>query len=111
VDSSIIIETKIIDISERLSALADPVRVTILGVLSSGQQCVCELQERVPIASNLLSYHLRVLRDAGLVVATRRGRWMDYRIDEDGFSRLWTSAGSVGLPVAPASARRRVRAS
>ena len=67
-----------------LAALADPVRLRIVGVLAGGGRCVCDLQEKVPVAANLLSYHLRVLRDAGLVTAARRGRWIDYRLDGDG---------------------------
>jgi ArsR family transcriptional regulator, arsenate/arsenite/antimonite-responsive transcriptional repressor len=48
--------------------------------LAKGQSCVCEIQEIVPIAANLLSYHLRILREAGLVVAKPRGRWVDYEL-------------------------------
>lgn len=44
---------------------------------------MCELQEALDIAPNLLSYHLRVLREAGLVESTRRGRWVDYRLSDD----------------------------
>jgi len=62
------------------AALGDPVRWRVLGLLESGARCVCELQEAVGIAPNLLSYHLRVLRDAGLIEGTRRGRWIDYRL-------------------------------
>lgn len=61
-------------------ALSDPIRLSILDRLSSDRRCVCELQEALDIAPNLLSYHLRVLREAGLVEATRRGRWVDYQL-------------------------------
>ena len=72
-----------------LRAAADPVRWTVLHILATGDSsCVCDLQERVPIAANLLSYHLKVLRDAGLVRATRRGRWIDYALTEDALDRL-----------------------
>jgi DNA-binding transcriptional ArsR family regulator len=50
------------------------VRLRIVTVLARGGRCVCNLHEQVPEAANLLSYHLRVLRDAGLVTATGRGR-------------------------------------
>jgi ArsR family transcriptional regulator len=63
-----------------LSAIADPVRWSVMQRLASGQACVCELQEIVPIAGNLLSYHLRILRDAGLVTSAQRGRWVDYAL-------------------------------
>ena len=60
---------------------------------------MCDLRGEVPIAANLLSYHLRVLRDAGLVVAARRGRWVDYRLDGGGFAALWAQASAAGLPL------------
>jgi len=68
----------------RFAALADPTRLAILRVLSGEPRCVCEVNEVVPVAANVLSYHLRVLREAGLVTATRRGRWVDYALDREG---------------------------
>jgi len=65
------------------SALSDPIRLQILDDVAGCIQCVCDIQEKVDIAPNLLSYHLRVLREAGLVTATRRGRWMDYTMADD----------------------------
>ena len=82
-----------------MAALADPVRLRIVGVLAEGGRCVCDLHEQVPVAANLLSYHLRVLRDAGLVIATRRGRWVDYRLDGDGFAAMWAQASAAGVPL------------
>lgn len=68
---------------ELLQALADPVRWAVLEELGAAMRCVCDLRERVPVPANLLSYHLKVLRDAGLVTATRRGRWVDYALADD----------------------------
>lgn len=82
-----------------LAALADPVRLAIVGVLADGERCVCDLLERVPVAANLLSYHLRVLRGAGLVEASKRGRWVDYRLDEGGFATLWATVEAAGVPL------------
>lgn len=62
-------------------ALADPIRLDILGRLGDGaEHCVCELLRETGLAGNLLSYHLGVLRRAGLIAARRRGRWVDYRL-------------------------------
>ena len=97
--TSTVIETSPVELTVRLAALADPVRVRVLGVLARGGCCVCNLQDQVPIASNLLSYHLRVLREAGLVTATRRGRWVDYCLDADGFATLWADMAAAGLPL------------
>ena len=60
---------------------------------------MCDLHEEVPVAANLLSYHLRVLRQAGLVIAARRGRWVDYRLDGDGFAAMWAQAYAAGMPL------------
>lgn len=70
------------------AALGDPVRLRIISELADRPRCVCELLERVRIAPNLLSYHLRVLREAGLVSASRRGRWIDYRLDDTALASL-----------------------
>jgi ArsR family transcriptional regulator len=77
-----------------LNAACDPVRWTVLRQLSAGQACVCDLQALVDVAPNLLSYHLKVLRDAGLVTTSRRGRWVDYKLATDAASRL-----AAALPV------------
>ncbi|HYN68176.1 MAG TPA: metalloregulator ArsR/SmtB family transcription factor [Ornithinibacter sp.] len=83
-----------------LSAVADPVRWTVLSTLANqGTSCVCDLQERVPVAANLLSYHLKVLRDAGLVTTSKRGRWIDYSLAEDASRRL-----TEALPLADLAA-------
>jgi ArsR family transcriptional regulator, arsenate/arsenite/antimonite-responsive transcriptional repressor len=71
-----------------LSAVADPVRWTVLRRLSHGRTCVCDLHELTGVAPNLLSYHLKVLRDAHLVVAVRRGRWVDYELAEDALEQM-----------------------
>ena len=83
-------------ITAQFSALGDPIRLRILGELVHGQRCVCELLEEIGIAANLLSYHLRVLREAGLVEASRRGRWVDYRLAENALSELRVAIPSKG---------------
>jgi ArsR family transcriptional regulator len=81
-------EPSVRDACEVLAAVADPVRLGVLRQLRAGRRCVCELQRVEPIAVNLLSYHLRVLRAAGLVVATKRGRWVDYDLAPGAIERL-----------------------
>lgn len=80
-------------------ALSDPIRLRILDSLTDDRRCVCEIQERLPdIAPNLLSYHLRVLREADLVESTRRGRWVEYQLTPDG-DRMVMAALPAGLTV------------
>jgi ArsR family transcriptional regulator, arsenate/arsenite/antimonite-responsive transcriptional repressor len=71
-----------------LQAVADPVRWAVLSMLVEAPRCVCKLQEQIPIAGNLLSYHLKVLREAGLVTTSRRGRWVDYSLAHDAPERM-----------------------
>ena len=97
--TSTVVDSSPVELTGGFAALADPVRLRIVGVLAEGGRCVCDLHEQVPVAANLLSYHLRVLRDAGLVTATRRGRWVDYRLDSGGFAGLWAQASAAGVPL------------
>ena len=72
-----------------LAAIADPIRWQLVSQLSTtATRCVCEFRLDPEIPANLLSYHLKVLRDADLIVGTRRGRWIDYRLTEDAVDRL-----------------------
>ncbi len=62
-------------------ALSDETRVRILDRLSAGERCVCELVAAVGAAQPRLSFHLKTLKDAGLVQSRPEGRWMHYSID------------------------------
>jgi ArsR family transcriptional regulator len=81
-----------------LTAVADPIRWRVLQRLAAAPACVCALQEQEhePVAANLLSYHLRVLREAGLVTTSRRGRWIDYALAEDALDRLRAALPGTG---------------
>ena len=61
-------------------ALSDSTRLAILEMLRDGERCVCELQDSLDAAQSRLSFHLRVLREAGLVTDRRDGRWAYYSI-------------------------------
>ena len=67
---------------EQLRALGDPVRLTIIRELRGGTRCACELARVAEVSSPLLSHHLKVLKSAGLITGTRRGRWMEYALDD-----------------------------
>jgi len=64
-------------------ALSDVARIGIVGELLAGEQCVCDLMETVGAAQSRLSYHLKVLKDAGLVTDRRVGRWSYYTLERD----------------------------
>ena len=79
-------------------ALGDPTRLGVVSLLARGDRCVCELREELDVPGPLLSHHLAVLRDAGIIVATRRGRWIDYTVERE------VLAGLVGTVTTAAPA-------
>lgn len=64
-------------------ALSDATRLAALDMLRGGERCVCELQDELDVAQSRLSFHLKVLKDAGLVEDRREGRWSYYTIVPD----------------------------
>src|SRR5437764_13725453 len=63
-------------------ALADETRLRILGLLLTGEVCVCDIHESLKISQPKASRHLAYLRRAGLVASRREGLWMHYRLAE-----------------------------
>jgi ArsR family transcriptional regulator len=61
-------------------ALSDETRLEIVRLLARGERCVCELTEALDAAQSRLSFHLRTLKDAGLVTDRRAGRWVYYTL-------------------------------
>ena len=78
-----------VDLAAAFRALADPTRVAIVSRLASGEQCcVCDLTDAFELSQPTISHHLRILRDAGLVDAERRGTFAYYWIVPDAIERL-----------------------
>jgi ArsR family transcriptional regulator len=69
-------------------ALSDQTRLALLDRLKGGEQCVCELMDTMKAAQSRLSFHLKVLKEAGLIRDRREGRWMYYSIDSDAIEEL-----------------------
>ncbi|MFA6004663.1 MAG: metalloregulator ArsR/SmtB family transcription factor [Elusimicrobiota bacterium] len=63
-----------------LDVIAEPNRLRILNALSARKMCVCELCGALKLKQSVMSQHLRVLRDCGLVQASKNGLWVDYRL-------------------------------
>ena len=94
-------------------ALGDPNRRAIVELLGSGDRSVQELADALPISRPAVSRHLRLLREAGLVVEEPRGTRRIYRLHDDGVAavrsylvRVWGDAGGRFRLVAENSQRR-----
>ncbi|MGH7520830.1 MAG: ArsR/SmtB family transcription factor [Gemmatimonadales bacterium] len=76
-------------------ALSDETRLQIVEMLSHGERCVCELQDVLDAAQSRLSFHLKVLKDAGLVSDRKEGRWMYYAVNRDALDKIAAFAQAV----------------
>jgi ArsR family transcriptional regulator len=71
-----------------LRALAEPLRLQVIEALGSGERCVCDLTTDLDLAQSKLSFHLKVLKEAGLIRARQEGRWIYYRLDPAALTAL-----------------------
>lgn len=75
---------------ELFHALSDETRLEIIELLRKGERCVCELTDTLDAAQSRLSFHLRVLKDAGIVRDRKDGRWVYYELDPEAFEEVET---------------------
>ena len=96
--------TDVTQLARAAKALSDPIRLKMLGMLAEGRDCcelpdlctrnvpgegtpagicVCEFQEQFGLGQSRTSYHLRVLKEAGLVTEETRGKWTFYSLDTE----------------------------
>lgn len=71
-----------------LKALAEPIRLQVIEALGDGERCVCELTEQLGLAQSKLSFHLRVLKEAGLLADRQSGRWVYYQLRPEAIEQL-----------------------
>lgn len=88
-------------LARRFHALSDPTRLAILAMLQGGECCVCDLQSALDAAQSRLSFHLRVLREAGLVSDRKDGRWSWYRLEPEALASMQDALGGLGPMTGP----------
>ncbi|MFN9622871.1 MAG: ArsR/SmtB family transcription factor [Cyanobacteriota bacterium] len=90
-----------------LRALADPIRLRVVEALGAGERCVCDLTTNLELAQPKLSFHLKVMKEAGLISARQQGRWIYYRLEPTPLLRLrdWLDqlAKGCATPAQPCS--------
>jgi ArsR family transcriptional regulator len=69
-------------------ALSDETRLQILDLLRAGEHCVCDLSSAIGAQQSRLSFHLRTLKEAGLVTDRRQGRWIYYGLRADALEEM-----------------------
>ena len=86
-------------------ALSDGTRLSILQRLRLGERCVCDMTDALDAAQSRLSFHLKVLKEAGLIVDRREGRWMYYTLNPGTLDEVAEVIN--GLAAAPSAAERK----
>jgi ArsR family transcriptional regulator len=87
------------DIVTIFKALADDTRLRVLKLLGRGELCVCEIAAALDMEQPRLSFHLRILKEAGIVQVRRQERWILYRLNEgDLFIRFLLLAIAERVP-------------
>jgi ArsR family transcriptional regulator len=76
-------------------ALSDETRLEVVERLLGGERCVCELTDDLDAAQSRLSFHLKTLKDAGLVTDRREGRWVYYTLNRDTLGEIEMLLGSL----------------
>ncbi|WP_408955423.1 ArsR/SmtB family transcription factor [Natroniella sp. ANB-PHB2] len=83
------------ELTELLKAVADQRRLQIISLLSCGKMCVCDITAQLDLSQPNISHHLKILKNADLIVATKRGRWVDYQLNKDKLESLQKRLGDV----------------
>ena len=86
-------------------ALSDQTRLAILHRLRLGERCVCELTDALDAAQSRLSFHLKVLKDAGLVTDRREGRWTYYTLNASSLDEIADFVDALASVPSPSERR------
>ncbi len=88
-------------------ALGDENRLRLIEQLREGEQCVCDLSDAIGASQPLLSFHLKALKEAGLVTDRREGRWVYYTLNGDAIEAAQNLL--AGIKPSPSSRGRALR--
>lgn len=71
-----------------LKALGGDIRLNIISYLASGEKCVCHIYEYFKLPQNLVSHHLGILRESGLIKGRNDGKWVYYSLNEQNIEKV-----------------------
>ena len=64
-----------------MESLSDPIRINILELMMNGEICVCDIVKVTGLSQSKISYHIKILKDSGLICDRQEGRWVFYKLD------------------------------
>ena len=78
-----------------MESLSDPIRINILELMMSGEICVCDIVKVTGLSQSKVSYHMRILKDAGLISDRQEGRLVYYKLDLEVLSDIQNWIGNL----------------
>ena len=78
-----------------MESLSDPIRINILELMMGGEICVCDIVKVTGLSQSKISYHIKILKDSGLISDRQEGRWVYYKLDLEVLSDIKNWMGSL----------------
>ena len=72
-----------------MESLSDPIRINILELMMGGEICVCDIVKVTGLSQSKISYHIKILKDSGLISDRQEGRWVYYKLDLEVLSDIF----------------------
>lgn len=86
------------ELSKIFKVLADPKRLSIIEMLSTGEKCACKLLEAFNITQPTLSHDMKLMCDVGLTIPRREGKWTHYSLNEEKFAEVKAAFEMLTVP-------------
>ena len=78
-----------------MESLSDPIRINILELMMNGEICVCDIVKVTGLSQSKISYHIKILKDSGLINDRQEGRWVYYTLDLEVLSDIKNWMGNL----------------
>ena len=78
-----------------MESLSDPIRINILELMMNGEICVCDIVKVTGLSQSKISYHIKILKESGLISDRQEGRWVYYKLDLEVLSDIQNWMGNL----------------
>ena len=83
------------NISKLMVSFSDPFRLEIIDLMMDGEVCVCDIMKLTNLSQSRISYHIKILKEAGLISDRQEGRWVYYKLDLEVLSDIKNWMGNL----------------
>ena len=78
-----------------MESLSEPIRINILELMMGGEICVCDIVKVTGLSQSKISYHIKILKESGLISDRQEGRWVYYKLDLEVLSDIKNWMGNL----------------